>query len=156
MEATPALVGRLREVLLNGTWIANTNYQDQLRQVDWQQATQQVGHLNTIAHLTFHINYYLAGILDFFRGGELSIRDKYSFDLPPITSAAEWQALRAELLANAEAFAQHVESLSEEQLAAPFVKAEYGDYRRNIEGMIEHCYYHLGQIVIIRKLLSSN
>ncbi len=28
-----------------------------------------------------------------------------------------------------------------------------GDYLRNIDGMIEHSYYHLGQIVLIEKLI---
>ncbi len=57
----------------------------------WVQATQKIGTLNTIAALTFHVNYYLAGILKVFRGGELEIRDKYSFDIPPIDSEADWK-----------------------------------------------------------------
>ena len=43
----------------------------------------------------------------------------------------------------------------DEKLDEPFVKEQYGSCRRNIEGMIEYCYYHLGQISLIKKLLSS-
>ena len=144
---------RLKEVLLDGRWIANTNFQDQISQVSWQQATQQVGSLNTIARLTFHINYYLAGILNVFNGGDLKIRDKYSFDLPPIESEEDWQQLVHEFLSNAEQFVEAVGKMSDSKLAEPFVDPKYGDYRRNIEGVIEHTYYHLGQVTLIRKMI---
>jgi len=36
-----------------------------------------------------------------------------------------------------------------------FVNEKYGTYLRNIDGMIEHCYYHLGQITLIKKLLQQ-
>jgi hypothetical protein len=38
-------------------------------------------------------------------------------------------------------------------LDAVFVDAKYGDYARNIEGVIEHSYYHLGQVVLVRKMV---
>lgn len=37
----------------------------------------------------------------------------------------------------------------------PFVKQEYGTYLRNIEAQIEHSYYHLGQISLIKKMIMS-
>lgn len=137
--------------MLNGTWIANTNYQDQLKDLSWEQATAKVDSYNTIALLTFHINYYVEGVLRVLQGGELAIRDKYSFDAPELTSENDWKTLKNKLLINSEAFAKEVEQLSEEQLQQPFVKEAYGNYQRNIEGMIEHCYYHLGQISLVRK-----
>ena len=73
---------RLKEVLLDGRWIANTNFQDQLSKVNWKEATQQIDGLNTIAQLTFHIDYYLAGILSVLNGGDLEIRDKFSLTCP--------------------------------------------------------------------------
>ena len=36
-----------------------------------------------------------------------------------------------------------------------FVDEKYGTYLRNIDGMIEHAYYHLGQVVLIKKLLEG-
>ena len=81
-----AIASRLREVLLNGRWIANTNYKEQIQSINWQQANQKVDNLNTIAALIYHINYYLAGLLSAFENGRLEISDKYSFDLPQIKS----------------------------------------------------------------------
>lgn len=152
---TPALLShRLREVLLNGHWIANTNYKELLAGISWQQATQKTGNLNTIAALTFHVNYYLEGLLNVFNGGKLEISDKYSFNLPPIESEADWDKLVNDLLSNAEKFVAAVEHFPAEKLEQPFVDEKYGTYRRNIEGVIEHGYYHLGQISLIKKMIS--
>ncbi|MBL7722966.1 MAG: DinB family protein [Chitinophagaceae bacterium] len=154
MKRSLVIANRLREVLLNGHWIANTNYKEQLSNVNWEQATQKVDNLNTIAALTFHINYYLGGLLQVFNGGRLEISDKYSFDLPQIHSEADWNKLVNEFLNNSETFTSQVENFSDDMLDRPFVNEKYGTYLRNIEGVIEHSYYHLGQISLIKKMIS--
>ncbi len=150
------IASRLREVLLNGHWIANTNYKEQLLSVNWQQATQKVDNLNTIAALTYHINYYLAGLLSAFENGKLEIRDKYSFDVPPINSASEWNKLVTDFLHNSEKFADRVEQMDDNIFDQPFIDEKYGTFLRNIEGVIEHSYYHLGQISLIKKMIMLN
>lgn len=156
MKSTEALAKRFREVSLNGTWIANTNYHDQLAGLDWKTATTPVGSLNTIALLVRHIHYYINGVKNVFKGGGLEIRDKYSFDFPPIGSQEEWDSFLTGFFTDAEEFASLVEQMPEEQLGEAFVDEKYGTYQRNIDGMIEHSYYHLGQIVLIKKILSSS
>ncbi len=156
MVKNSEIATRLREVLLNGKWIANTNFKEQILSVSWEQAIQKVDNLNTIALLTFHINYYLQGILNVFNGGKLEIRDKYSFDLPEITSEADWKKLVADFLNNSEKFADKVELMDDSTFNQPFVDEKYGTYLRNIEGVIEHSYYHLGQISLIRKMIMQN
>jgi len=144
---------RLREVLLNGHWIANTNFKEQILSVNWEQATQKIRSLNTIAALTFHVNYYLEGLLQVFNGGNLEIKDEYSFDAPPIRSEMDWKMLVDKFLNNSEHFAFKIEQLPDLMLGQPFVEEKYGSYLRNIEGVIEHCYYHLGQVSLIRKMV---
>lgn len=156
MEKSVQIAHRFREVFLDGTWIANTNYKMQLSNITWKQAITKVESLNTIAALAFHINYYLAGVLNVFEGGTLDIRDKYSFDMPEITSEEDWNDLLNTLITNAEKFVKKVELMSDEKLEAFFVEEKYGTYRRNIEGMIEHSYYHLGQISLIKKMMTEN
>eukprot|EP01012_Entosiphon_sulcatum_P026858 TRINITY_DN32354_c0_g1_i1.p1 TRINITY_DN32354_c0_g1~~TRINITY_DN32354_c0_g1_i1.p1 ORF type:complete len:167 (-),score=16.35 TRINITY_DN32354_c0_g1_i1:321-821(-) len=155
MKRSVFIANRLREVFLNGYWIANTNYKDQLENISWEQAMHQVTDLNTIAALTYHINYYLVGILNVFNGGLLEIKDQYSFDLPPIHSEADWKKLVNDFLTNTEVFASQVEKMPDEKFDEVFVDEKYGTYLRNIEAVIEHSYYHLGQIVLIRKLLKN-
>lgn len=147
------IANRLREVFLNGRWIANTNYKEQLQSVSWQQSIHQVQNLNTIVALTFHINYYLDGILSAFETGKLEISDQFSFDLPPIHSENDWNDLVTQFLNNAETFANKVEQLDDMELDQFFLDEKYGTVLRNIEGVIEHSYYHLGQISLIKKII---
>ena len=153
MARNLAIANRLREVLLNGKWIANTNFKEQILNISWEQAIQKVGNLNTIALLIFHINYYLDGLLNVFNGGRLEIKDKYSFDLPEIKSEKDWNKLVNDFLSNSEMFAKQVEQMDESMLDQPFVNEKYGSYLRNIEGVIEHSYYHLGQVSLIKKMI---
>ena len=148
------LANEVREVLLQGKWIANTNYREQLNQVVWEQAIQKVDGLNSIAELTFHINYYLGGVLQVFNGGALEIRDEFSFDMPKINTKTDWDTLVASFIQNAQEFADKVAQMDNGLLAQTFVKKEYGDYKKNIQGAIAHSYYHLGQIVLLRRLLA--
>lgn len=153
MKQAQQLAERFREVILSGTWIANTNFKHQLSNITWEQAITKIGDLNTIAKIAFHIDYYVGGVLNVLEGGALEIRDKYSFDCPPITSQKDWEQLLQQMWDNAEKFAKEVEQLSDQQLEAVFVHEKYGNYHTNIDAMIEHSYYHLGQVVLIRKMM---
>lgn len=156
MKSTVALASRFREVILNGTWIANTNYKQQLTGLPWQVATAKLENLNTIALLAQHIHYYIKGVKQVFEGGPLDIKDQYSFDFPPIESQEAWDDFLNLFWNDAEAFALLIEQLPEEKLSEPFVDEKYGTYLRNIDGMIEHCYYHLGQIVLLKKMITKS
>ncbi len=154
MSSTSQLAKRFREVMLDGLWIANTNFKDKLSDVTWEQATTKIGSLNTIAMLTFHIDYYIAGLVNVFEGGDLEIRDKYSFDLPVIDSQEQWEQLLNKLWNDSEKFTKLLEQMPDSKMNEVFVDEKYGTYLRNIDGMIEHAYYHLGQITLIKKLLN--
>ena len=156
MENSKKLSNRFREVMINGKWIANTNYNDQLSTLNFQQATKTIDSLNTIAILTQHVNYYISGLVEVFKGRPLLIRDADSFNFPKIDSEIDWTTCKAELLNNSKEFAKHVETMTDTELDAVFIKEEYGNYHRNIEGVIEHCYYHLGQISLIKKMILNH
>lgn len=153
MSTTSQLAKRFREVLLDGKWIANTNFKEQLSDVTWEQATTKIDSLNTIAMLTFHVDYYIAGLVNVFEGGDLEIKDKFSFDLPPIESQEQWESLLNKLWQDSEKFANLLEQMPDSKLDEVFVDEKYGTYLRNIDGMIEHAYYHLGQITLIKKMI---
>ncbi|OYU80571.1 MAG: DUF1572 domain-containing protein [Flavobacterium sp. BFFFF1] len=155
IQDTHQLAKRFREVILDGTWVANTNFKDQLYGMSLEMATAKVGNLNTIAVLAQHIHYYIAGLNTVFSHGTLGISDKYSFDFPPMESQQQWDNFLDRLWSDAEKFASAVEQMLPEKLSEPFVYEQYGSYLRNIDCMIEHSYYHLGQVVIIKKLLQK-
>lgn len=153
MENSNQLAKRFRDVILEGKWVANTNFKDLLSDLTWKQANTKIGSLNTLAALAYHINYYTAGVLNVFEGGQLEIHDKYSFDAPEIKSQEDWENRLNQLWTNSEMFARQVEAMSQEKLDSIFIDEKYGTYRRNIEGAIEHCYYHLGQVSLIKKMI---
>lgn len=155
MTLSSQIAKQFREVILNGTWVA-TNFKTQLANVTWEKATTKVENLNTIAALTFHIDYYIAGLMQVFQGGPLDIRDKYSFDAPPIKSQKDWEDRLQKLCNDAETFSKLIENMTDEALMQNFVEEKYGNNYINIQAMIEHCYYHLGQIVLIKKLIEAN
>lgn len=153
MESPISIANRFQELFLDGKWIANTNYQELLLSINFNQATTKIHSLNTIAELTFHVNYYVEGLVFYFETGNLNIRDKFSFDSPMISSEEDWNNLRTKFMTNAMKFIEHIHSFTNEDLEKVFVNEKYGTYRRNIEAMIEHGYYHLGQISLIKKMV---
>lgn len=155
MNRSELMAKRFREVILNGTWVANTNFHDQLSELPFSMVIQKVYHLNTIAILAQHIHYYIKGINNVLIGGSLDIKDKYSFDFPELSSRQNWDNFLTQFWTDAEDLAHNIECLQEEQLDAIFTDKKYGTYSRNIDCMIEHSYYHLGQIVLIRKLIEA-
>jgi hypothetical protein len=89
------------------------------------------------------------------QGNSLNAHDKYSFDHPPIHSQEDWENLLDKTWTDAQNFAALIEQLQESKLWENFVEEKYGNYYRNLHGIIEHCHYHLGQIVLIKKILSQ-
>ena len=153
MSTQVMLANRFREVILNGKWIANTNYFDQLQTLDWKIAVSKVQNLNTIAILAQHLHYYIRGIKNAFINGRLEIRDKFSFDFPEIENQEQWENILQKFWNDTEELANLIENLSTEKLNSSFIDEKYGSFQRNIDGLIEHAYYHLGQIVLIKKML---
>jgi hypothetical protein len=143
-----------REVFFGGNWTWS-NLKDNLAGVTWQQATTQVHSFNTIATLTYHIHYFVNAALKVLQGGPLDAHDKFSFDHPPINSQQDWENMLDKVWSDAEKFANLVETLPENKLWEDFTDKKYGNYYRNILGIIEHTHYHLGQIALIKKILQS-
>jgi len=141
-----------REVYFGGNW-TSVNLKETLADVSWQQATAKVYTFNTIAVLVFHMNYYVGVVLKVLHGQPLDAHDKYSFDLPPIKSQGDWENLLNKTWVDAEKFASLIEQLPDSKLDQIFSDEKYGTYHRNLHGIIEHTHYHLGQIVLIKKIL---
>lgn len=152
MNLTGQIAKQIREIHFGGNW-TYSNLKDNLRDVTWQQATTQVYSFNTIAALVYHSNYFISAILNVLQGELLDAHDKYSFNLPPILCNEDWENLLNKTWTDAESFASLVEQLPERKLWETFSEEKYGNYYRNIHGIIEHTHYHLGQIVMIKKIL---
>jgi hypothetical protein len=152
MNVTKQIAEQLRAVYFGGNWTA-VNFKEQLADVTWQQATAQVSTFNPIATLVFHTNYYVNAVTQVLRGNPINAKDAYSFDHPPIDSQEAWESLLNQTWTGIENFAVLVEGLPGEMLWQTFAKEKYGNYYRNLHGIIEHAHYHLGQIVLIKKMI---
>lgn len=152
MNLTQQTAKHLRDVFFgkNWTWVT---VKDTLENVTWQQATTQVYELNTIAKLTYHIGYYVTAILKVMQGGPLDAHDQYSFDVPEIRSQEDWNAMVQRIMTEAEQLAQLIEQADEAIYDKIFADEKYGNHYRNFHGLIEHTHYHLGQIVVIKKII---
>lgn len=156
MKLTKSIANGLREVLTEGKWVIGTNIKEQINDLNWEEAVQRINSLNSIADLTFHISYYIAGVSNVLEGGTLEIRDKYSFEYQPIKNEEDWRNLINKFCSDSEKFISLVEILDEDRLYDAFVDKQYGNYLRNINAIMEHAYYHFGQIVIIKKMIRGN
>ncbi|MNU17076.1 DinB superfamily protein [compost metagenome] len=154
MSVSKQLAQHLRDVHFGKNW-SWSNLKDALDGLSWQEAQVSVQGLNSIALLTVHITYYVKVIYKVLEGGPLEGNDQDSFMLPDIKGQSDWNALQEQIWQQAELTASAIEKMDDVQLDEIFSAAKYGTSFRNIAGMIEHMHYHLGQIVLIRKLLAA-
>jgi len=152
MNLTGQIAKHFREVHFGGNWTAS-NLKDHLAGLTWQQATTRVYSFNTIAMLVYHMNYYISVVMKVLQGERLNASDKYSFDILPIQSQEDWEKLLEKTWTDAENFASLIRELPESKLWEDFSDNKYGNYYRNLHGIIEHMHYHLGQIVLIKKIV---
>jgi len=148
------LSNHFKAIHFGGNWTCS-NLKDNLADVTWQQATTKVHSFNTIATLVFHVNYFVEAILKVLEAGPLDANDKFSFDHPPILCKEDWEKMLTKTFTEAEKVANLIGQLPESKLWENFSEEKYGNYYRNIHGIIEHTHYHLGQIVIIKKLIQQ-
>jgi hypothetical protein len=154
MTLTNQIAKHFRDVYFGGNW-TSVNLKDILADISWEDATTKLYNLNNIASLVFHINYYVTPVLKVLQGEALVASDKFSFDVPAITSEEDWQRLVTKIFTEAELFVAEIEKLDEAKLSDDFTNPEYGNYYRNLHGIIEHTHYHLGQISLIKKILKE-
>ena len=154
MNLSKQITKHLRDVYSGGNY-AGVNLKETLAGVDGKMATSKFGSLNTILALVYHINYYVIAVSKVLQGEPLNASDKFSFDHPQIQTEEEWKSFLDQFWADAENLAALVEQLPESKFSEAFLDGKYGTYYRNIAGVVEHTHYHLGQIVLIKKLLSQ-
>lgn len=154
MNNSTLLARHFREVHFGGNW-TESSLKEVLTDITHEEAIARVDSLNTIAALVYHMNYYVVAVLNVLEGRPLNSSDKLSFLHPPIENEDDWKSLLNKVWSDAEAFSSLLEVFPDSRLAEIFSEERYGTYYRNLLGVIEHTHYHLGQVVIIKKLLRS-
>ena len=154
MHLPAQIAKQFRDLHFGGNWTA-VNLKDVLKDVNWQQAITPVHGFNSIATLVAHTHYYVGIVTRVLNGEPLTGKDADSFNCPPINTEEDWQQLLNKVWNDAEQFARMLEQFPEARLGENFINEKYGNYYRNFTGIVEHTHYHLGQIVLLKKLVSA-
>ena len=94
---TSKLLSLQLEQYLNGGNLTGVHLKELLDDITHKEATHQIGDLNTIALLTFHINYYIEALIEVLKGGPLEAKDNLSFKMIPLQNEQEWISLKQKL-----------------------------------------------------------
>jgi hypothetical protein len=155
MNIPQQIAKQLRDVFFGKNWTCST-IKEHIENVTIEQATKQVYGLNSIFTLLHHLAYYLPAQINVLEGKALIASDAESFTLPIIENETAWQNYIEQIFMNVEKLAVLIENMPDEKLHENFVDEKYGNYYRNLTGMIEHTHYHLGQIAILKKIVQQN
>lgn len=156
MKLTEQLAKHLRDVHFGGNW-STISYRQTLEDVSWETAIKRKrDDLKSIATLSYHATYYVNTLINALKEAALDSKDALSFEHPVINSDDDWRKMLERMWTNAEEAALLLAELPDERLGEPFVEEKYGTWFRNVAGIIEHLHYHLGQVVIIKKLLKQD
>lgn len=151
MKIQQQLARHIREIHFGGNWTWS-NLKNQLSGLTWEKAISNHESFNSIASLTCHMNYYLNAVSYAIREIPKEISHPESFMYSSVHSQKDWHSILEKTWKDAEDFAFLVDHLSDIRLWEN-LSEKHGTCFRNILGVIEHNHYHLGQIVIIKKLM---
>ena len=144
----------MRTLYFGKNWSA-VDYQHVLADLNWEEVGISVQNCNSILTLVHHTMYYMKVQMQVFDGEALIASDTESFEHPTLKNEADWIALKKNMFDIAESYAAKIENLPSHILEKHFTDKKYGSYYRNIQGVIEHSHYHLGQIVLLKKMIRN-
>ena len=155
MQLTHLLAQHLEDVYEGNNW-TDVNIADTIKDIKWQQAQQKTaGSSNTIASLLHHLYYWNGILMQRMKGETLVIPHANGFDVPLLNNEEEWKALKEKTHQSFIQLAEAIKNFPEEKLPDNYAPAIPSTYYRNFQGIVEQAHYHLGQIVILKKLIAE-
>lgn len=129
---------------------------DTLQDVSLREAvTITIASPNSIAALLYHLTFYNEVVLQRLLGIYEAIPSSNGFDLPVLSSEESWQKLKDNNLQSAHKLSEGILLFPEDRLFD--LTANGGStYYKNLHGIAEHAHYHLGQMVILKKLIRAS
>ena len=154
MKIAPLIATHLEEAFAGNNW-SDVNVKDTLNGITFPEATTVTrASSNTIAALLYHMTFYNRAIKQRLQGFEPEISTSNGFDLPPITSEYYWEQLKKNAFDTVNELATAIRNFPDERLTEEN-PAGKGSFYKKLQGVIEHNYYHLGQIVILKNLIKN-
>ena len=154
MKTTELIAQHITEVFEGGNW-TDVNMRATLRNINYKEATAVTkASYNTIAALVYHISFYNEIVLKRLQGINPIIASSNGFDLPPLKNEEDWIKLKERCFQSAHSLAAAVIKFPEEKLRELTVTGHSTHYK-TLHGIAEHAHYHLGQIVLLKKLVKN-
>jgi uncharacterized damage-inducible protein DinB len=154
MHLTHLLAQHIIDVYEGNNW-TDVSIEETIKNTDWKKAQQQTeASPNTIASLLHHLCYWNGIIMQRISGETPVIPEENGFDAPYLSNEEEWNALKEKTHQSFLQLAEKVKNFPEEKLMNNYSPEIKSTIYRNIQGAVEHAHYHLGQIVILKNLLS--
>jgi uncharacterized damage-inducible protein DinB len=154
MNITNVIATHIRDCFDGENW-TSVNIADTLADVSFQEAQQRTTlSQNTIASLLHHLYYWNGIIMERIKGINPSIAEANGFDVDELKNENDWNGLIEKTHQSFLQLADAVKNFLEEKLfeISPTGKSSY---YKNFQGIVEHAHYHLGQIVILKKLIKQ-
>jgi len=155
MKITELLAENLLNVLEGGNW-TEVSILDVLSDVSYLEAnTTTPASQNTIASLVHHLMYWNGVIVQRIQNRNPEIPAVNGYDVEPPTSEKDWQLLVEQVKHSFAELADAIKQFQPERLNEP---TNFGQstFSKNLFGIVEHAYYHLGQIVILKKFVKRS
>ena len=154
MKTTELIAQHILEVHEGNNW-TDSAIEAALADVTVSDATRQtVASPNTIASLLHHITSWNRLMVQRINGVDKQEPEGNGYNMPPLQTEAEWQALKADNINSAHELAAAIRAFDESKLQLPILPG-YSSAYKNLQGTSEHIHYHLGQMVILKQLIHA-
>ena len=146
-------ISNLYQSIYNGEPWLEVTLDKTLKTVNAEQAYRKINpNLNTIWEIVNHLIQWRRNILQRVQGETVTTPD-HNYFVPVLDpSEAAWEQSLQNLAKSQESWNTFFEDFDEANLAKIYVHNNH-TYYEHIHGIIQHDVYHLGQIVILKKLL---
>ncbi len=154
MKETKRLELLFRDLFDGDPWL-DVNIMSSLEGIDASLASKRIAEgRNTIWEVVNHLTSWRKNILDRIRGNFIPAPE-HNFILPIEDPSDEaWQRDLAELKVSQEEWIRTLKDFREEDLEKAGTGKDKTTFYYYIHGILQHDAYHLGQIVLLKKLLS--
>lgn len=142
----------IKETATGNNW-TGINTETALHGITAEQAVKRIhaNHLN-IAELTAHLTCWNMVIGRRLNGEDYQPEKEGDFPVINFLSESEWEALKAAFMDSFIFLETRMASKEDSILNQPIFEGGTSAYR-NLHGQVSHLHYHLGQIVLLKKLL---
>jgi uncharacterized damage-inducible protein DinB len=155
MKIINLIAEHIKQVYEGDNW-TSISIAETVNDVSWQQAQQHTAASpNTIASILHHLYYWNGILMQRLEGNNPSIPEANGFDAGELNDETDWNELKEITHQSFIQLADAVKNFPEEKLKVTYAEGKSSFYK-NMQGVVEHAHYHLGQIVIIKKLLQAN